>query len=141
MKIEKLICKEIHKFVKEHIDEVENKLTIWDDRQTYPELGFNNRTDMLRQIKNDVEVAIWALQELMMWGMSPNHNHDSHDYTKALFTEDISKEENLTIYKVGNPQRYFTAHVDLGTRKTTVTEVKKVTKLVEVTTWEALQTY
>lgn len=138
MKIEKLICKEIHKFVKEHIDEVENKLTIWDDRQTYPELGFNNRADMLKQIQNDIEVAVWALQELMVWGMSPNHNRFSHDYTKEMFSEDIREEENWTIYKVGNPSRYFTTKYNRYTNTTSITEVKKVTKLVEVTEWEAL---
>lgn len=138
MKIEKLICREIHNFVKEHIDEVENKLTIWGNKQTYKELGFNNRADMLKQIKNDVEVAIWALQELMVWGMSPNHNHDYHDYTKELFTEDINEEDNCTIYKVGNPSRYFATEYNRYTQTTSITEVKRVTKLVEVTEWEAL---
>jgi hypothetical protein len=138
MKIEKLICNEIYKFVKEHIDEVENKLTIWGDRQTYQELGFKNRIDMLKQIKNDVEVAVWALQELMVWGMSPNHNKFCHDYTKELFTEDISEEESCTIYKVGNPERHFTTKYNRHTRITSITEVKRVTKLVEVTKWEAL---
>jgi hypothetical protein len=134
--IEKVICKDIHEFVKEHVDEVENKLTIWGNKQTYKELGFNNRADMLKQIKNDIEVAVWALQELMVWGMSPNHNHDSHDYTKELFTEDISEEDNLTIYKVGNPLRYFATEYNRKTQTTTIIEVKRVTKLVEVTTWE-----
>lgn len=134
--IEKVICKEIHNFVKEHIDEVENKLTIWGNKQTYKELGFNNRADMLKQIKNDIEVAVWALQELMVWGMSPNHNRDSHDYTKEFFTEDICEEDNLTIYKVGNPLRYFATEYNRKTQTTTIIEVKKVTKLVEVTTWE-----
>ena len=138
MKIEKLICKEIHKFVKEHIEEVENKLTIWCNRKTYQELGFKNRTDMLKQIKNDIEVAVWALQELMVWGMSPNHNRNSHDYTKELFTGAISEEENWTIYKVGNPARYFTTEYNRDTKTTTITEVNRVTKLVEVTKWEAL---
>jgi hypothetical protein len=138
MKIEKLICKEIHKFVKEHVDEVENKLTIWGNKQTYKELGFNDRTDMLKQIKNDVEIAVWALQELMVWGMSPNHNRDSHDYTKELFTEYVSEEDNLTIYTVGNPARYFTTEYNLDTKTTTITEVNRVTKLVEVTKLESL---
>ena len=138
MKIEKLICKEIHKFVKEHIDEVENKIDWWGEKQTYKELGFKNRTDMLKQIKSDVEIAVWALQELMAWGMSPNHNRDSYDYTKELFTGDISEEENCTIYKVGNPERYFTTEYNRETKTTTITEVKRITKLVEVTTWEAL---
>jgi hypothetical protein len=138
MKIEKLICKEIHKFVKEHVDEVENKLTIWGNKQTYNELGFDNRADMLKQIKNDIEIAVWALQELMVWGMSPKHNRDSYDYTKELFTGAISEEDNLTIYKVGNPSRYFTTEYNLYTETTSITEVKRVTKLVEVTKWEAL---
>lgn len=136
MKIEKLICKEVHKFVKEHINEVENKINFGGDKQTYQELGFDSRADMLRQIKNDVQIALWALQELMVWGMSPNHNRDSHDYTKELFTEDINEEENWTIYKVGNPERYFATEYNRYTQTTSITEVKKVTKLVEVTTWE-----
>ena len=138
MIIEAVICKEIHKFVKEHIDEVENKLTVWCNRQTYQDLGFKNRADMLKQIKNDVEIAVWALQELMVWGMSPNHNRDSYDYTKELFTGEISEEENWTIYKVGNPERYFTTKYNRETETTSITEVKRITKLVEVTTWEAL---
>lgn len=138
MEIEKLICKEVHKFVKEHIDEVENKLCFGNRKQTYQELGFKNRTDMLKQIKNDIEIAVWALQELMVWGMSPNYNRDSHDYTKELFTEGICEEENLTIYKVGNPERYFTTEYNRETKKTSIIEVNKVTKLVEVTKWEAL---
>lgn len=136
MKIEKLICKEVHKFVKEHINEVENKINFGGNKQTYQELGFDSRADMLRQIKNDVQIALWALQELMVWGMSPNHNRDSHDYTKELFTEDINEEENWTIYKVGNPERYFATEYNRYTQTTSITEVKKVTKLVEVTTWE-----
>lgn len=132
MKIEKLICKEIHDFVKEHIDEVENKLDIWGYRQTYKELGFKNKTDMLKQIKNDIEVAVWALQELMVWGMSPKHNRDSHNYTKEFFIEDCN------VYKVGNPFRYFTCKYDCDTTTTSITEVKRITKLVEVTEWEAL---
>jgi hypothetical protein len=134
--IEKLICKDIHEFVKEHIDEVENKLTIWGNKQTYKELGFNNRADMLKQIKNDVEIAVWALQELMRWGMSPHHDKESFDYTLKLFTADFT--EDGEVYKVGNPERYFIAKYDRDTRTTTITEVKKITKLVEVNEWKAL---
>lgn len=41
MKIEKELCKVMHKFVKEHIDEVTD---------SYANLGFKDSTDMLRQI-------------------------------------------------------------------------------------------
>jgi hypothetical protein len=134
--IEKVICKEIHKFVEEHIEEVENKIDWWGEKQTYQELGFKNKTDMLKQIKNDVEIAVWALQELMVWGMSPSHDKQSYDYSWLLFTEGVNGEDDATVYKIGCPQRYFTTNSDWETRETTVTEVKKVTKLVEVTTWE-----
>ena len=66
MDIKELLCFEIHKFVKEHIDEVENKKNFWGRNQTYDELGFKNRSDMLEQIKKNPEVAFWALTELMV---------------------------------------------------------------------------
>ena len=121
MKIEKLICKDIHKFVKEHIEEVENKIDWWGEKQTYKELGFKNRADMLKQIKSDVEIAVWALQELMVWGMSPSYDKQSYDYSWLLFTEGINGEDDATVYKIGCPRRYFTTHFDWETRKTTVT--------------------
>lgn len=136
MEIEKLICKEVHKFVKEHIDEVENKINFWGNKQTYQEFGFDSGADMLRQIKNDVQIAFWALQELMCWGMSPHHDKESFDYTLNLFTADFT--EDGEVYKVGNPERYFIAKYNRHTKTTAITEVKKTIKLVEVNVWKAL---
>lgn len=66
-KLEKELCKVMHKFVKEHIDEV---------KDSYSNLGFKNSSDMLKQIKGNVEVAVWSLFELLDWGLSKNYRVD-----------------------------------------------------------------
>jgi hypothetical protein len=53
--LNKIICNTMHKFVNEHIDEV---------KDSYSNLGFKDSVDMLNQIKNNIETAIWALTEL-----------------------------------------------------------------------------
>lgn len=132
MSIKELLCSEIHKFVKEHIDEVENKKNFWGGNQTYDELGFENRDDMLKQIKKDPEIALWALTELMVWGMSKTHDKKVTNYCYQLFVEEET-EDGEVYYKIGN--RYFVADFSyLG--PDTIKEVKKVTKLIEVNTWE-----
>ncbi len=132
MKIEKLICKEMHLFVKRHIDEVENKIGFWGRKQTYDELGFKNRTDMLRQIKEDPQIAAWALTELLQWGMSKDHSKVSYDYCKGHYT--VFEDDDITVY--GAQGRYFTIAWSRKDRIYNIKEVKKVTKMVEVTTWE-----
>lgn len=133
MKIEKLICKEMHLFVKRHIYEVENKINFWGEKQTYQELGFKNRTDMLRQIKEDSQIAAWALTELLKWGMSSKGLPKvSYDYCKGYYV--IFEDDDITVY--GIQGRYFTLSWDRKERKYNIKEVKKVTKMVEVTTWE-----
>ena len=134
MSIEELLCSEIHKFVKEHIDEVENKKNFWDKNQTYDELGFKNRSDMLKQIKEDPQIALWALTELMVWGMSKTHDRLATDYRRQLFVEEETEDGDI-YYKIGD--RYFIAHFYYY-GPDTIKEVKKVTKLVEVNTWEVV---
>lgn len=65
--LNKELCKVMHKFVKEHIDEV---------KDSYSNLGFKNSSDMLKQIKCNVEVAVWSLFELLDWGLSKNYRMD-----------------------------------------------------------------
>ena len=135
--IKKLLCETMYKFVKEHIDEVENKKNFWDKNQTYGELGFKNRSDMLKQIKNDYEIAFWSLTELLSWGMSKSHDKKSTDYCHLFIEEE--KDDGTIVYKVKN--RFFVAypiHED-GSKFPTRTEIKevhKVTKLVKVCEWE-----
>ena len=135
MSIEELLCSEIHKFVKEHIDEVENKKNFWDKNQTYEELGFKNRSDMLKQIKEDPEIALWALTELMIWGMSKTHDKEATNYCYQLFVEEETEDGDV-YYKIGD--RYFTADFYYSS-SIIIKEVKKVTKLVEVNTWEVVR--
>ncbi len=122
--IKKHLCDEMHKFVKEHIDEVENKKTIWGKNQTYEDLGFKNRTDMLRQIKNDHEIAFWALTELCNWGMSK-------DYCRELFIEE--ENDDILVYKVEN--RFFVGNY-VSDIETYIREVKPTKKTIVVNVWE-----
>lgn len=105
--MEKDICNTIHDFVKEHLGEIKN---------SYDDLGFKDSEDMLNKIKNNIEEAIWALTELLDWGMSEN------------YTDDFIVDES--VYKVG--EHHFKI-VNWCPYK--IIPVKKVTKLVEVTEW------
>ena len=53
-----IFCKVMHDFIKNHTNE------IIDD---YKSLGFKDAVDLLHQIKTDVTVASWALEELCDW--------------------------------------------------------------------------
>ena len=118
--IKEHLCSSMHKFVKEHIDEVENKKNFWCESTSYAELGFKNRNDMLKQIKTDVEQAYWALTELCAWGMDKN-------YCEELFVADMD-DEIYTIFTIDG--RYFRFSDD------DVIEVIPKTKFVEIKVWE-----
>ena len=131
MDIKKLLCAEMHKFVKNNIDKVESKLDFWGRPQRYIDLGFKNRADMLKQIKNDHEVAVWALQELLSWGMDKN-------YCQNLYVEEVG--EDMTIYKLNdkNGERYFTTDYDKESKTTFVNELIREAKVVTINEWKFL---
>lgn len=109
--IEQDICNTIHDFVKEHINEVKN---------SYDDLGFKDSEDMLSQIKSDIQIAIWALTELLDWGMSKN-------YMDSFIVD-------AYVYKVG--EHYF--KMESWSPEYKIVPVKKVTKIIEITEWEEL---
>lgn len=74
----------VYNFVKEHISEV---------KDTYDYLGFKNEKDMLNEIKNNDEVACWAFQELMQWGLK-------EDYTKQFQVGNLNDIWETPVYKV-----------------------------------------
>ena len=130
--IERLLCNNMHDFVKDHI----NKIT-----DTWKYLGFVDGEDMLSQIKSDVEIAIWALTELLWWGMDKN-------YTALVFEECVvsnnnkynlisdALEDEVTVYKLqdGENTKYFKLKIDGTNYK--ITEIKKTKKVIEVDVWE-----
>lgn len=67
--LNKLFCENIHDFVSERIGEI---------KDDYNKLGFKNSYDLLNQIKTDIKMAVWALTELLWWGLNEN-------YTKKTF--------------------------------------------------------
>ena len=126
MDIKEKLCKEMHQFVKLHIDEVENKVSYSGKRQTYDELGFKNRKDMLSQIENDWEVAFWAMTELCAWGMKENYLH--------LFT--AYECDDFVVYCIGAKKiRYI--KVNFANHGDDIVEVSPKVKMVKTLVWEA----
>lgn len=126
MDIKEKLCKEMHQFVKLHIDEVENKVSYSGKRQTYDELGFKNRKDMLSQIKNDWEVAFWAMTELCCWGMKENYVHLFMAY----------ECDDFVVYCIGAKKvRYI--KVNFANHGDDIVEVSPKVKMVKTLVWEA----
>lgn len=123
MVIERELCRVMHKFVKEHINEV---------KESYSTLGFKNEKDMLSQIKSNYKIAIWALTELLDWGMRTKH---TRDFIFETFEKDGF---DVIVYKIVDKtgkSRFFTH--DWGSES--IKEVKAKIKLVEVRTWEEVE--
>ena len=120
----------MYSFVKSHINEVTEKKDIFGSNQTFDNLGFKDAKDMLRQIKNDADIAYWALTELLMWGLN-------EDYCRELFVEE--ETDTFTVFKLldGRKKRYLICKYDLH-KPIEIKEVKKITKMIEVNTWEDL---
>lgn len=132
--IERLLCNNMHDFVKDNIDKITD---------TWKYLGFADGEDMLSQIKSNVEIAIWALTELLWWGMDKN-------YTALVFEECVvsnnnkynliadALEDEVTVYKLqdGENTKYFKLKIDGVNYK--ITEIKKTKKVIEVDVWEPI---
>ena len=126
--IYKVLCERMYEFVKVHIDEVTEKKDIFGHDVTYDDLGFKSKSEMLSQIKNDADIAYWALTELLVWGLSK-------DYCREMF---IAEEtDTITVFKLidGDTRRYLICIYELH-KPIEIKEVRKVTKLVEVNTWD-----
>ena len=115
--IEQHLCKSMHRFVKAHLDEV---------KETPESLGFKSYKDMLSQIKNDWEVAFWAMTELCAWGMKENYLH--------LFT--AYECDDFVVYCIGAKKvRYIKVNfTDYGNN---LVEVSPKVKMVKTLVWEA----
>lgn len=126
--IKKVLCERMYEFVKEHITEVTEKKDIFGSPQTFESLGFKDAKDMLKQIKNDDEIAYWALTELLYWALP-------RDYMHELFIQE--ETDTFTVFKLqddGN-ERYLICKYELH-KPIEIKEVRKATKLVEINTWE-----
>ena len=126
--INKVLRESMYNFVKVHINEVTEKKDIFGHNETFENLGFKDSKDMLRQIKNDSDIAYWALTELLVWGLAK-------DYCREMF---IAEEtDTFTVFKLNDDgrSRYIICKYDLH-KPIEIKEVRKVTKFVEVNTWE-----
>lgn len=126
--IKKVLCERMYEFVNEHINEVTEKKDIFGRSQTFESLGFKDANDMLKQIKNDEETAYWALTELLYWALP-------RDYMHELFIQE--ETDTFTVFKLNDDgrERYLICKYELH-KPIEIKEVRKVTKLVEVNTWE-----
>ena len=126
--INKVLCESMYNFVKEHVNEVTEKKDIFGRPQTFESLGFKDAKDMLGQIKNDADIAYWALTELLVWGLAK-------DYCCEMFVAE--ETDTFTVFKLfdGEMERCLICNYELH-KPIEIKEVKKVTKLVEVNTWE-----
>ena len=131
---EQLFCTNIHDFVKSNIDKITD---------TWEYLGFKDGEDMLTQLLTDIDVAVWALTELLWWGMDKNYTALEFEECKAsnnnmynLVSDTL--EDEVTIYKLkdGDKTRYFKLKLNTRTNVFTVIEVKKEKKVIEVAVWE-----
>lgn len=117
--INELLCYVMHDFVSKHSDEI---------KESYACLGFRDKNDMLQQIKDEFEVAYWALTELLDWGMSKC-------YLREMFIEEETDEYTVFKFSSKDGMRYLICKYPLHD-PIEIYEVKKVTKMVEVTMWE-----
>lgn len=126
--IKKLLCERMYEFVKEHINEVKEKKDIFGHPQTFESLGFKGANDMLKQIKNDEYIAYWALTELLYWALP-------RDYMHEFFIKE--ETDTFTVFKLEDDglERYLICKYELH-KPIEIKEVRKVTKLVEINTWE-----
>lgn len=117
--LEKELCKVMHKFVKEHIDEV---------KDSYSNLGFKDSSDMLKQIKSNIEVAIWSLMELLDWGLAKNYRMD---FLYEAYATD--NDDNVYLIKDSDGKKRFFV-VDYGEMRLFEVEQKK--EKIEVIRWK-----
>lgn len=112
--IEQHLCNEMHRFVKSHLDVIND---------SYENLGFKNEKDMLKQIKTDWHTAFWALTELCAWGMKGNY--------LSLFL--ATEGEDYNIYGIGG------RFIKKSYSEDGIVEVEQVVKTIKVIDWEEVK--
>lgn len=117
--LNKELCKVMHKFVKEHIDEV---------KDSYSNLGFKDSADMLKQIKHNIEVAVWSLMELLDWGLSKNYRMD---FLYEAYATD-NDEDVYLIKDSDGKKRFFVVDYD----EMRLFEVEQKKEKIEVIRWK-----
>lgn len=117
--LNKELCKVMHKFVKEHIDEV---------KDSYSNLGFKDSSDMLKQIKGNIEVAIWSLMELLDWGLAKNYRID---FLYEAYATD-NDEDVYLIKDSDGKKRFFVVDYD----EMRLFEVEQKKEKIEVIRWK-----
>ena len=109
--IKNKFCLAVYNFFRDKCDKI---------IETPERLSFESWDDMLTQIKNDFDVALWAITEIPYWYM-PDEYFDS---IQAGYDAD----DNI-VYKLDD-LCFITNH-----DTSDIILVKSVTKLVEITTW------
>jgi hypothetical protein len=122
---EKCFCEMMSNFISSHINEIKKKFT-------FKYLGYKNKEDLIKSIKEDINHATWALTELCYWGMK-------HNYYNDIFYYDRFSENNFykTVFKFNDNKRDRLFIINLDENyNTSITEVKPIKKYVEVIEYE-----
>jgi hypothetical protein len=121
----KELCYVMHKLMQEHIGELQRPIEFYGD--------WKDEKALLNSIKRNVVDAVWALTELCRYDLARNHELD-------FLVERIDEDGfDIGIYKIvdrDNKERFF--KVIIEDYEAIPIEVKRVTKMVEITTWEKL---
>lgn len=117
------LCLNMHNFIKNHIDELNCDVT---------DLGYENETHMLNQIKTNWEDAVYFLREICTCLLDD-------DYCSKLYV--VNDNENVYCLKDSeNKVRYFKVILPydnvFSTTYVDVVEVVSKTKTIVVETWE-----
>lgn len=118
MDIKQFVCAAAYEFLKKHYNEITD---------TPEELGFKNKTDLFNSVKNNPLDAIWCIRDVFTWGMD-------EDYCAKLFIE--NEEEDIYKATLNGETRYYCLQFNVDYEVVDFSEVKKVTKVIEVTEWE-----
>ena len=109
------LCKCMHDFVLEHLDEI---------AYPYKNLGFKDSQDMLEQIKSNVTKATWAISELVIHFMKNSYrNKFYYDERDDCIFNFKDSEENI---------RYFTLQDEYPVEMKLIQILKVETKFVPV---------
>lgn len=130
-KINDVICRTIHNFMKDRIDEIvkcECGL-YFSEKEMWNMHGYSGPKQFLSRVKHNIDDALYAFTEIMACHMFRYYVDDyvcknEGDYGKKIFI----------MFDIDNQQRYF--YIDYSGNNMKPIEVKKIKKVIEVETFE-----
>lgn len=126
--LNKELCYVMHKFVSEHIGNIRTKANKMCDE-------WKDHTRMLKDIKKDAKIASWALYQLCTSDMDKDYTSEMFSFDKYIDANDYEVEIFKIVDRSGK-ERYF----KIDYKNDLPIEVKRKTKMVEISFWEDQRT-